>query len=88
MALRNRVNELEAQLAATSTPGQAVDTSIYNQGRTSLLKDTIGEVSEAGSQDTNPESAADILATGAFDRQTAAEIGYFGKQACDLENQP
>ncbi|KPM42955.1 hypothetical protein AK830_g3642 [Neonectria ditissima] len=73
-----RVNELEAQLAAASTPGQAVDTNVYNHSRASLLKDTIGEVSEAGSQDTNPESAADILATGAFDRRTAAEIGYFG----------
>ncbi|KAI5456893.1 hypothetical protein BGZ63DRAFT_494952 [Mariannaea sp. PMI_226] len=37
-----------------------------------------GVVSDAGSQNTNPESAADILATGVFDRQPAADIGYFG----------
>lgn len=78
LVLRNRVNELEAQLAVASTSGQALDPTFYDQGISSLAKETAVEVSEVDSLDTNPESAADILATGAFDRLTPAEIGYFG----------
>ncbi|KAF7554467.1 hypothetical protein G7Z17_g2898 [Cylindrodendrum hubeiense] len=73
LALRNQVSELKAQLAVASTSGQ--DPNSYDQGIPSLPKDAAVEVSEAGSLDTNPESAADILATGAFDRLPAAEIG-------------
>lgn len=79
LVLRNRVNELEAQLAVASTSGQALDPTFYDQGISSLAKETAVEVSEVDSLDTNPESAADILATGAFDRLTPAEIGYFGE---------
>ncbi|KAH7137352.1 fungal-specific transcription factor domain-containing protein [Dactylonectria estremocensis] len=77
LVLRNRVSELEAQLAAASSPRDAA-TNIQHPAMSSLAKEAAAEVSEAGSLDTNPESAADILATGAFDRLPTAEIGYFG----------
>ncbi|KAH7133718.1 fungal-specific transcription factor domain-containing protein [Dactylonectria macrodidyma] len=77
LVLRNRVSELEAQLAATSASRDA-NTNIQHPAMSSLAKEAAAEVSEAGSLDTNPESAADILATGAFDRLPTAEIGYFG----------
>ncbi|KAH6871634.1 fungal-specific transcription factor domain-containing protein, partial [Thelonectria olida] len=81
MALRNRVAELEGRLAGVSTSsGQPIEPSVIDdQGRSPLVKNTpAGIVSEAESQETNPESAADILATNVFDRQPGADIGYFG----------
>ncbi|KAK1765888.1 C6 transcription factor [Phialemonium atrogriseum] len=83
-ALKNRVNELEAQLAAVSTTtGQTMDSNVTFGGhgpkeKTSPAQMSNGGVSDAGSHSTNTESAIDIIATGAFDQRPAADIGYFG----------
>ncbi|KAJ9134261.1 C6 transcription factor [Pleurostoma richardsiae] len=74
-ALKNRVNELEARLAATSSPRQTIDEP---EDRPSPAQVSNAGVSDTGSRGTNAESAVDILATGAFDHRPAAEIGYFG----------
>lgn len=91
MALRNRVAELEGRLAGVSAvSGQPIEPSpsgMDDAGRSPMMKNTPGGVvSEAESQDTNPESAADILATNVFDRQPGADIGYFGMSTPDFRS--
>ncbi|KAL1898461.1 hypothetical protein Sste5346_003364 [Sporothrix stenoceras] len=83
LALKHKVNELEAKLAAKSggggvggggagaTPDDDTDDASPAQASNTGLSD-------AGSRGTNAGSAVDALATGAFDHRPAAEIGYFG----------
>ncbi|CAK7200456.1 hypothetical protein SEUCBS139899_003151 [Sporothrix eucalyptigena] len=72
LALKHKVSELEARLAAKASPGDESE-----DGSPAQAPSNAG-LSDAGSRGTNAGSAVDTLATGAFDHRPAAEIGYFG----------
>ncbi|CAK7235278.1 hypothetical protein SBRCBS47491_009238 [Sporothrix bragantina] len=81
LALKHKVSELEAKLAAKGSPGDRTDRMDRNdesEDDSPAQAPSNAGLSDAGSRGTNAGSAVDALATGAFDHRPAAEIGYFG----------
>lgn len=88
MALRSRVKELEAQLAAAGLGPQSADapSSAYSHMQPLDRDKSPGQTSHGGFSDVGskataqtPESTADAIATGLFDHPPVVDIGYFGE---------
>ncbi|CAK7229009.1 hypothetical protein SCUCBS95973_007072 [Sporothrix curviconia] len=81
LALKHKVSELEARLAAKGSPnerGMVMMGGDESEDDSPAQAPSNAGLSDAGSRGTNAGSAVDALATGAFDHRPAAEIGYFG----------
>ncbi|GJN72163.1 hypothetical protein PLICBS_006235 [Purpureocillium lilacinum] len=90
MALRSRVKELEAQLAAAGLGPQSADapSSAYSHMQPLDRDKSPGQTSHGGFSDVGskataqtPESTADAIATGLFDHPPVVDIGYFGSSS-------
>ena len=83
-ALKN-ISDAGSELSTIPSSGHILDpaTNYISNDETEIRPSpsqiNTGDITEVGTPATNPASAVDILATGAFDHKPAAEIGYFGE---------